>query len=218
MDSKGLELELASCHLSEITDSHFIIDMMYARSDNMAGYPAYQEIGLGNRAFVQTALYDKLMGLIPELDAMRLKMRICDAYRPPLAHTVLLKKVALPGLFAANYQLSNHCHGTAVDVCLTDLSGNNLDYPTNIDAYTPEIYQALQKGETNLLQENLYRARHDYLAAPVSALANRALLKDLMLRHGFETIPQEWWHYNLVGFERYPVIEPNCFKTYNLKT
>lgn len=216
MDAKSIELELTNCNLIEITAPHFIIDMMYARSDNMAGFAAYQEIGLGNRAFVHRHLYEKLIKLVPQLDAMQLKMRICDAYRPPLAHTILLKKVTLPGLFAANYQLSNHCHGTAIDVCLTDLNGKNLDYPTNIDAYTPQIYQALQNGESRPLQENLTKARHDFWNTSISALANRALLKDLMVQHGFQALPQEWWHYNLKGYERYPVIELNCFKTYQL--
>ena len=116
MDSKSLEQQLHDAGLVEIKDPHFIIDLMYARANNMSGCAAYREIGLGNRAFVRTALYGRLLNLVPELEAMRLKMRICDAYRPPLAHTIMLKKVAIPGLFAANYQLSNHCHGTAVDV------------------------------------------------------------------------------------------------------
>lgn len=119
-------------------------------------------------------------------------------------------------MFAANYKLSNHCHGTVIDVCLTDLNGKNLDYPTNIDAYTPQIYQALQNGESRPLQENLTKARHDFWNTSISALANRALLKDSMVQHGFQALPQEWWHYNLKGYERYPVIEPNCFKTYQL--
>lgn len=216
MDSKSLEQQLQDAGLVEIKDPHFIIDLMYARANNMSGCAAYREIGLGNRAFVRTALYGRLLNLVPELEAMRLKMRICDAYRPPLAHTIMLKKVAIPGLFAVNYQLSNHCHGTAVDVCLTDLDGKNLEYPTAVDAYTPEIFQALQQDNEAPFRENLIRARHDYLQASPAALANRALLKDLMCRHGFEPIPHEWWHYNLNGFERYPVVEPACFKNYSL--
>ena len=162
MDAESIEHKLKVCGLVEITDSHFIIDMMYARGENIAGLPVYKQIGLGNRAFAH-----------PELEMLNLKLRICDAYRPPLAHILLTQQVPLPGLFAENYQLSNHCHGTAVDVCLTDLNGNNLDFPTEIDAYTPEIAQALHQGNPTPLRENLIRARHDYQGASPTALNNR---------------------------------------------
>jgi len=207
MDAESLELKLKACGLIEITDSHFIIDMMYARTDNITGIPVYRQIGLGNRAFVHPDTFEKLRLLIPELEALNLKLRICDAYRPPLAHTLLMKQIPLPGLFAENYHLSNHCHGTAVDICLTDINGKNLSFPTEIDAYSPEIYQALQQGNPTPLKKNLIRARHDCMDAPSEALTNRKRLKDLMTSHGFESIPHEWWHYNLTGFENYPVIE-----------
>lgn len=206
MDAESIEHKLKVCGLVEITDSHFIIDMMYARGENIAGLPVYKQIGLGNRAFAHPQVIEKMLSLIPELEMLNLKLRICDAYRPPLAHILLMQQVPLPGLFAENYQLSNHCHGTAVDVCLTDLNGNNLDFPTEIDAYTPEIAQALHQGNPTPLRENLIRARHDYQDASPTALTNRKLLKELMISHGFEPIPHEWWHYNLQNFEDYPVI------------
>ena len=207
MDTESLENRLKSHGLVEISNTHFIIDMMYARSNNITGLAVYQQIGLGNRAFVHPQILKNLQNLIPELEKQNLKLRICDAYRPPLAHTLLMQQVPVPGLFAENYQLSNHCHGTAIDVCLTDMAGNNLDFPTEIDAYTPEIAQALRQGNSQPLKENLIRARHDYREASPQALTNRNLLKNLMTNHGFETIPHEWWHYNLQNFKNYPVIE-----------
>ncbi len=207
MDSESIKCKLEARGLVEIADSHFIIDMMYARSNNITGHPVYQQIGLGNRAFAHPKVLQNLQSLIPELEKHHLKLRICDAYRPPLAHTLLMQQVPVPGLFAENYQLSNHCHGTAIDVCFTDLSGNNLVFPTEVDAYTPEIAQALHQGNPLPLKENLLRARHDYSETTPQAIANRHLLKNLMTRHGFETIPHEWWHYNLQNFENYPVID-----------
>lgn len=47
MDSKSLEQQLHDAGLVEIKDPHFIIDLMYARANNMSGCAAYREIGLG---------------------------------------------------------------------------------------------------------------------------------------------------------------------------
>lgn len=211
MDSEGLNLKLAKFDLIELKGERFIIDLMYAGTRNIATYAAYDEIGLGNRAFVHSQVFENLMKVVPILKKNNLKMCIRDAYRPPKAHILLQKKIAISGLFAANYQLSNHCHGTAVDVCLADENGKFLTYPTETDAYTEDIAKAVMRGNFIPLQENLLKARHDYMQAPYEVLANRSFLKELMENNGFSSIPHEWWHYNLKGFEKYPVIETTLF-------
>ena len=40
--------------LNQLVDAHFIIDMMYARTNNMVGRAAYEEIGYGNVAYICT--------------------------------------------------------------------------------------------------------------------------------------------------------------------
>lgn len=189
-----------------IDEPHFIIDMMYARTNNMVGQAVYQDIGFGNQAYLVKDAAEKLFSLIPVLEKNGYKMRICDAYRPPKAHNRLLEIIPIEGFFARDYQKSNHCHGTAVDVCLTDLEGNNLLYPTEIDAYEKRYQEQVLKGDFAAFQKHLIKARHDYQGAPSEALKNREFLKELMESHGFESIPHEWWHYNLEGFATYPVI------------
>jgi len=193
--------------LIELTDKHFIIDMMYARPDNMTGRAVYQEIGYGNHAYMHKDTAERLLSLIPVLEAHKLKMRICDAYRPPLAHNKLLEIIPMEGFFAKDYQRSNHCHGTAVDVCLTDLFGNNLIYPTNIDAYEKKYQQQVLNNDFSAFTQHLIKARHDYMDAIPKALQNRLFLKELMETHGFSSIMHEWWHYNLQGYENYPLID-----------
>jgi D-alanyl-D-alanine dipeptidase len=193
--------------LVKITDKHFIIDMMYARTNNMVGQSVYKEIGLGNNAYLHKDAANKLYSLIPELENSGYKMRICDAYRPPLAHQKLLEIIPIEGFFAKNFEKSNHCHGTAIDVCLTDLAGNNLIYPTEIDAYEEKFSKEVRLGHFQEFQQHLKKARHDYNKTSNEALENRDFLRELMESHGFESIPHEWWHYNLKGWENYPVIE-----------
>lgn len=194
-------------NLVKITDNHFIIDIMYARPNNIVGQAVYEKIGFGNHAYLHKDATEKLYSLIPELEKEGYKMRICDAYRPPLAHNRLLEIIPIDGFFAKNYEKSNHCHGTAIDVCLTDLNGNNLLYPTEIDAYEERFHKQVIKGEFGEFQEHLQKARHDYMGASDDAIKNREFLRELMEKHGFESIPHEWWHYNLVGWQNYPVIE-----------
>ena len=194
-------------NLVRINDSHFIEDLMYARENNMLGQSVYGNIGFGNKAYVHPDVLKALLSLIPILEEKGLKMRICDAYRPPLAHQKMVEIIPIPGFFKADYRTSNHCHGTAVDVCLTDIKGNNLIYPCEVDAYEPEFQKQVAEGNFAPFQAHLQKARHDYTEASAEAIANREFLRELMTSHGFESIPHEWWHYNIVGWQNYPVVE-----------
>lgn len=192
-----------------LNDDHFIVDMMYARSNNMVGCAVYQEIGFGNVTFLRKEALQKLLALIPELDKMHVKMRVCDAYRPPVAHERLLEIIprSKAKFFAATPERSNHCHGTAVDVCLTDFNGNNLVYPTEIDAYEEKYSKQVLNGQFADFDKHLIKARHDYMDAASEAIENRERLKSMMESVGFESIMHEWWHYNLKGWQNYPMVE-----------
>lgn len=195
--------------LVRLTDPHFITDMMYARTNNMVGRAVYEEIGFGNRAYMHKDIENALLKLIPFLEENKLKMRICDAYRPPLAHQKLLEIIprSQACFFAETPAKSNHCHGTAVDVCLTDINGNNLVYPTEIDAYEKRFQEQVCRGHFEDFQQHLIKARHDYMGASAEAVKNRQTLKDLMESVGFEAILHEWWHYNIKNWQNYPVVE-----------
>lgn len=195
--------------LIQLTDSHFIIDMMYARTNNMVGCAVYEDINYGNVAYMHRDTLNALLKVVPFLEKNGLKMRICDAYRPPVAHKKLLKIIprSKAKFFAETPETSNHCHGTALDVCLTDIDGNNLLYPTEIDAYEKRFQEQVSKGLFTEFERHLQKARHNYMEALPEATANRRLLKKLMENIGFEAIPQEWWHYNLRGWQNYPMIE-----------
>ena len=190
-----------------LKNPRFIIDMMYARTNNMVGRAVYKDIGFGNKAYVHKDVAAALLKLVPILEEKNLKMRICDAYRPPIAHKKLLEIVHFQGFFAATPERSNHCHGTAVDVCLTDKNGHNLLYPTEIDAYEPQLQKQVCAGDFSEFQQHLKKARHDYMEASAETLKNRDFLRALMESYGFESISHEWWHYNLHGWQAYPVIE-----------
>ncbi|MBQ6663220.1 MAG: peptidase M15, partial [Firmicutes bacterium] len=47
------------------------------------------------------------------------------------------------------------------------------------------------------------RSHPDYMGITEEQYANRMLLREVMMRHGFEPLETEWWHFTLAG-EPYP--------------
>ena len=45
------------------------------------------------------------------------------------------------------------------------------------------------------------------MGATTKEIENRQTLKNIMETIGFETIPHEWWHYNLKNWQKYPLID-----------
>lgn len=192
--------EFTDADMVEISDPHFIIDMIYAHRNNLISADVYNPIGIGNRAFVRRALWERLQKAIPWLEEHNLRMKICDAYRSPEAHMAM--KTAIheegPGMFASRPVISKHCHGTAIDVVLTDTDGNELSYPTKIDCYTPEFAAQIQAGNTAEYYEYCKQGRHDYQNPAMSAeIANRDQLRALMEDIGLQSYMGEWWHYEM---------------------
>lgn len=195
-------------NLVEIKNERFLIDMMYAGYENMTLSPIYMEIGFGNRAYVRAELWEKLQKLIPILRQRRLKLKICDAYRPPLAHTLLRKIIPQPGFFASTAARSYHCHAAAIDCCLCHEDGCELSYPTKIDAYDYKFANQIHNGESAEFFKHLEKAVHDYKNPQMTEeISNREDLKQLMVSIGLEAISNEWWHYNLPGGNLTPVVE-----------
>jgi D-alanyl-D-alanine dipeptidase len=80
---------------------------------------------------------------------------------------------------------SGHSRGSTVDLTLVDLAtGHELDMGTPFDFFGPESWP-----------EN-----PDF---PPQVRANRALLRAVMLGHGFKPYEAEWWHFTLKE-EPYP--------------
>lgn len=194
--------------LVEITQNDFLtVSLMYASEYNIPGVDAYGRFGLGNRCFAHKDISDRLMRLENPLKERGLKLKIFDAYRPPAAHEFMSARVPVKGLFAETAKLSQHCHASAIDVCLTDEAGNELAFPTKVDAYAPEYTEQLAKGITEPYFHHLQKADYSYSDLPEEALKNRALLCSLMETAGFERLQHEWWHFNLPEKEKYPMVD-----------
>ena len=138
-----------------------------------------------------------------EAAARGFRLKIFDAYRPARAvrHFELwgiedldlrMKPFFYPDLekgklFALGYiaRRSTHSRGSTVDLTLLDMkSGKELDMGSPFDLFS-EI------------------SHPDYRGITEEQFENRMMLRNLMVRSGFEPIDCEWWHFTLQD-EPYP--------------
>jgi D-alanyl-D-alanine dipeptidase len=124
-----------------------------------------------------------------ELAREGLGLKLFDGYRPYRVTVRMWKPIRNPDFVADPAKGSRHNRGAAVDLTLIDLrTGRELPMPTGYDAFTP-------------------KARQDYNDLPAEAIANRARLRDVMTRHGFDPLPSEWWHFDFRGWEKFELLD-----------
>ena len=154
---------------------------------------------------------DSLKVVSDEMMGKGYRLKIYDAYRPQCAvdHFVrwaadlqdtLLKRCFYPDvdksvLFEQEYimEKSGHTRGSTVDLTLFDmLSGKDVDMGSGFDWFGIESHPDYggnpQTGE--------YTGAEGITA---EQFANRMLLREVMLSHGFKPLDSEWWHFTLVG-------------------
>ena len=146
---------------------------------------------------------DSLKAVNDELKAHGYRIKIWDAYRPQRAvnHFIrwaenisdtAMKAVFYPMvdksvLFERGYiyARSSHSRGSTVDLTLLDAAtGRELDMGSPFDWFGEESHP-------------------DYPCPLYRQSDNRKILHNAMVRHGFEGIDSEWWHFTLRN-EPYP--------------
>lgn len=146
---------------------------------------------------------DSLKAVNDELKAKGYRLKIWDTYRPQRAvnhfirwaedlNDTTMKKVFYPMvdkslLFEQGYiyARSSHSRGSTVDLTLLETAtGKELDMGSPFDWFGEESHP-------------------DYPCKLYMQSFNRLLLHDAMVRHGFEGLDSEWWHFTLAN-EPYP--------------
>ena len=189
------------------------IELRYFSSDNfigdtVAGY-------LADRAPLTLEAAHALSEVQSELEKNGMGLKLFDAYRPQQAvdHFIawsrdlddtLTKARYYPDLlknqlFRLGYiaRQSSHSRGSAVDVTIVyqhpDSLGQEMDMGTDWDLFDEASHTASTK--VNLLQS-----------------ANREILRSVMVKHGFRSLPIEWWHFRL-----YPEPYPETYFNFEIK-
>jgi len=169
--------------LVEITD--IPRDVRYATTDNFMHQKLYPVAKVFLRRPAAIALHD----VERELGREGLGLKLFDGYRPYRVTVRMWKPIRNPDFVADPAKGSRHNRGAAVDLTLIELrTGRELLMPTGYDAFTP-------------------KARQDFNDLPAEAIANRARLRDVMTRHGFDPLPSEWWHFDFRGWEKFELLD-----------
>ena len=163
------------------------LDIRYAREDNFVGRAVYSEA----RAFLQPDAAEALVRAHRSLAGEGLGLVIYDGYRPWSVTKLFWdfvteeqrKYVADPA------EGSVHNRGCAVDLSLCELAtGRQLPMPSDFDEFTE-------------------RASPNYAGGTDEERRNRDRLRRAMESHGFTVNANEWWHFDLAGWKKYPIMD-----------
>jgi D-alanyl-D-alanine dipeptidase len=118
---------------------------------------------------------------------MGLSLKIWDGYRPISAQWKFWELVPDPRYVSDPREGGRHTRGTSIDVTLCTPCGCDVPMPSAFDEFSE-------------------KAHRNYKGADPEQIANRDLLQKVMEKHGFIGYPDEWWHFDLEGWEGYPPI------------
>ena len=175
----------ASKRLVDLESLGIRLDVRYATANNFMKKQLYPVA----KSYLRAPAAEALRDVQRELATQGLALKVFDAYRPYAITEMMWEPIKDPDFVADPAKGSRHNRGAAVDLTLIDLAtGAELAMPTPYDDFTP-------------------RAHHDFADLPAEAVANRAKLRDVMMRHGFDPLPSEWWHYDFRGWERFELMD-----------
>jgi len=178
-----------------------VANMIYATKDNFVGENIYGDF---NKPYAHHITDEKLQKANDELQKIKpgWKFKVYDALRPHSCQHKLWDKVK--GTKQQGYVMnpaygSIHSFGFALDITLVDENGKEVDMGTPVDSFKdlsqPKFESKyLASGE---LTEEQYR--------------NRQVLRRSMLKGGFQTISNEWWHFEALSSKQvrssYPLFD-----------
>lgn len=164
-----------------------IYELHYATHDNFVKQPVYPTNT--NHTFLRLPAAKALQQIQKELNEKGYGLKIFDAYRP-YSVTVKFWELIKDERYVANPgKGSGHNRGLAVDLTIVDLkTGVELDMGTGFDNFTDTAHHSFTRLSTTVLQ-------------------NRKLLKEVMLKHGFNFLETECWHYYWPNDRNYEVLD-----------
>jgi D-alanyl-D-alanine dipeptidase len=173
-------------HLSTIEG--ITVDLRYAGVDNFVGRDLYGSLDCAWLHHLAAAGLQRAVELLAR-EAPGHRLLVLDALRPHSVQIQLwdhLEGTDLRQYVADPARGSIHSFGMALDATLLDPQGRELDMGSGYDEMTEMSHPRLE-------------AQH--LAAgrlTPAQVRNRALLRGVLTRSGFQTIDNEWWHFEML--------------------
>lgn len=166
-------------------DSSIVMDVKYATTNNFVGKVLYPTDKVYMRKIVAEKLSEANIYL---REIYNLAIKIFDGYRPLSVQKLMWEILPDPRYVADPSKGSRHNRGAAVDITLIDATGNEIEMGTPYDDFTE-------------------KAHYDYEELSDDVKANRKLLRDVMIKFGFEPLETEWWHFDFKGWENFPILD-----------
>lgn len=160
-----------------------MIDLRYMTNENFTGTVLYDK----SYAQLRQGTLTKLARAVRILTEKGYCLILWDAYRPLSVQKKLWDEMPDERFVAHPDKGSMHNRGCAVDVSLAYTDGKPCEMPTEFDAF------GLQ-------------ARSDRTDLAPIVLEHLRILQYAMRHAGFETIEDEWWHFNDSDWQRYDLI------------
>ncbi len=170
-------------------NSAILVDLKYATTDNFMHIQLYNRL---KSAFLQKDVAIRLGKCQDYLKKLNPKFHllIYDAVRPLSIQQKMWDALDTIPFVERTKFVSNpangsiHNYGAAVDLTISDASGNPIDMGASYDDIRQIAYPRLE--EQFLASGDLTRAQ----------IENRKLLRKVMESQGFKNITTEWWHFN----------------------
>ena len=162
-----------------------VLDLRYATADNFLRRKVYPD---GARCLLRPVTAAKLEEAARSLRERGFRIRLYDCFRPRSVQWEMWRILPRPGYVADPRKGSHHNRGVAVDLTLADRDGREVEMPTAFDTFTRA-------------------AHHAYSGGSSTARRHREILLRAMEQAGFRRNAMEWWHYDLPGAGKYPVLE-----------
>jgi D-alanyl-D-alanine dipeptidase len=172
-------------HLERL-DPTLQFDIRYAREDNFAKHVVYRSA----HAFLLDHVAQDLLKVHRTLKKEGFGLLVFDGYRP-WSVTKLFWDISSEHdrqFLADPAKGSSHNRGCAVDLSMYDLKTKKaVVMPSDFDEMNEKAYVAYAEG-------------------PARARVLRDLLQDTMKANHFTGIKNEWWHFNHVSHQEWPVM------------
>ena len=180
--------ELRTPELVDLTtlDPTIKLDIRYATTNNFLSTIFYST----PRAFLQRPAAEALTRAHRKLKKLGYGLLIHDAYRPWYVTRVFWDATpADKKIFVADpAKGSRHNRGAAVDLTLYDLkTGRPVEMVSTYDETTDRAYP-------------------DYPGGTSLQRWHRKLLRDEMESEGFTVYEAEWWHFDFMNWQQYPIM------------
>lgn len=161
------------------------LDIRYATKNNFLGEPVYKQ----KRAFARYPAAIALKAVQAELKEKGLGLMIYDGYRPYTVTCKFFEKTKDTVFCAVPWRGSRHNRGCAIDLTLYSLkTGKALPMPTPFDDFSK-------------------KAHAEYKDLPANIIKNRETLKEVMAKHGFKVLADEWWHYDYTDWNKFDLMD-----------